>query len=96
MSLNGLSIIFIELAVTTYTRHVPAMLALAVELLLDGMRFGAIGLATNGVALALTVVVWTFREMVFSPVASAYCPTLPRSISALGIRPRIPSHSVSA
>jgi MFS family permease len=72
MSLNGLLIIFIELAVTTYTRRLPAVLALAVGLLLNGMGFGAIGLATSGLALALTVVVWTFGEMVFSPVAAAY------------------------
>lgn len=72
MSLNGLLIIFIELAVTTYTRRVPAVLALAVGLLLNGVGFGAIGLATSALALALTVVVWTFGEMVFSPVAAAY------------------------
>jgi MFS family permease len=72
MSLNGLLIICIELSVTTFTRRVPAVLALAVGLLLNGMGFGAIGLATSAAALALTVVVWTFGEMVFSPVASAY------------------------
>jgi MFS family permease len=72
MSLNGLLIICIELAVTTYTRRVPAVLALAVGLILNGMGFGAIGLATSGAALALTVIVWTFGEMVFSPVAAAY------------------------
>jgi MFS family permease len=72
MSLNGLLIIFVELAVTTYTRRVPAVLALAVGLILNGMGFGAIGLATSAAALALTVTVWTFGEMVFSPVAAAY------------------------
>ena len=50
----------------------PAVLVLAVGLLLNGMGFGAIGRATSAAALALTVVVWTFGEMVFSPVASAY------------------------
>lgn len=72
MSLNGLLIILIELTVTTYTRRIPTVLALAVGLLLSGMGFGAIGLATSAMALALTVVVWTFGEMVFSPVAAAY------------------------
>ena len=72
MSLNGLLIIVIELWVTTLTRRLPSLLALAIGLLLNGIGFGAIGIAGSVSALAATVVVWTFGEMVYSPVGSAY------------------------
>lgn len=72
MSLNGLLIIAIELWVTTITRRLPALIALAIGLVLTGVGFGAIGLASGVATLALTVVIWTFGEMVYSPVGSAY------------------------
>jgi MFS family permease len=72
MSLNGLLIIVLELSVTTFTRRISALVALALGLVLNGVGFGATGLAVSTAALALTVVIWTFGEMVFAPVASAY------------------------
>jgi MFS family permease len=72
MSLNGLLIILIELGVTTITRRWPALIALAIGLALSGIGFAAIGVASSIAALALTVVIWTFGEMVYSPVGSAY------------------------
>jgi MFS family permease len=72
MSLNGLLVILLELSVTTVTRRMPALLALALGLLLTGVGFGAIGVANSTAALAVSVVIWTFGEMVFSPVGSAY------------------------
>jgi MFS family permease len=72
MSLNGLLVILLELSVTTVTRRWPALLALAAGLVLNGVGFGAIGIAGSTSMLVLTVVIWTFGEMVFSPVGSAY------------------------
>jgi MFS family permease len=72
MSLNGLLIIIIELWVTTFTRRLPALIALSIGLVLNGIGFGAIGIAATFAALAATVVIWTFGEMVYSPVGSAY------------------------
>jgi len=72
MSLNGLLIIVLELTVTTVTRRLPALIAIAIGLVLNGIGFGAIGIASTIAALASTVVVWTFGEMVFSPVGAAY------------------------
>jgi MFS family permease len=54
------------------TRRLPALLALSLGLVLNGIGFGAIGVASSVGALALTVVIWTFGEMVFSPVGAAY------------------------
>src|SRR6266576_2514369 len=72
MSLNGLLIIAIELWVTTVTRRLPALIAIAIGMTLNGIGFGAIGIAGSVGALAVTVVIWTFGEMVFSPVGAAY------------------------
>jgi MFS family permease len=72
MSLNGLLVILLELSVTTVTRRIPALIALALGLVLNGIGFGAIGIAGSTAALALTVVIWTFGEMVYSPVGAAY------------------------
>lgn len=72
MSLNGLLIIVIELWITTLTRRLPSLIALAIGLVLNGIGFGAIGVAASVSALAATVVIWTFGEMVYSPVGSAY------------------------
>ena len=38
----------------------------------QSFQLGAIGLASSAGTLALTVVIWTFGEMVFSPVGAAY------------------------
>jgi MFS family permease len=72
MSLNGALIIAIELWVTTLTRRLPALIAIAIGILLNGIGFGAIGFAGSVGMLALTVVIWTFGETVFSPVGAAY------------------------
>src|SRR5207237_9410813 len=71
MSLNGLLIILLELSVTTVTRRLPALIAIAVGLVLNGIGFGAIGIASTIAALASTVVVWTFGEMVVSSFGSS-------------------------
>jgi MFS family permease len=60
MSLNGALIIAIELWVTTLTRRLPALIAIAIGIFLNGIGFGAIGLAGSVGMLALTVVIWTF------------------------------------
>jgi len=72
MSLNGLLIFAIELWVTTVTRRLPPLIAIALGIVLNGVGFGAIGIASSVGALAITVVIWTFGEMVFSPVGAAY------------------------
>ena len=72
MSLNGALIIAVELWVTTITRRLPSLIAIAIGILLNGIGFGAIGIAGSVGMLALTVVIWTLGETVFSPVGAAY------------------------
>jgi len=72
MSLNGLLIIGLELWLTAVTRRFAPRIAISAGLLLIGVGFGVTGFAHTATAMAATVVVWTFGEMCFSPVASAY------------------------
>jgi len=72
MSVNGTMIIALELSLTAFTRTLAPRRAMALGLLLTGAGFAATGLASSAPALIATVVVWTFGEMCFSPVAAAY------------------------
>jgi MFS family permease len=72
MSLNGALIIVLELWLTGVTRRFAPRVAIAAGLLLIGVGYGSTGFAHTTATMAATVVVWTFGEMCFSPVASAY------------------------
>jgi MFS family permease len=72
MSLNGALIIGLELWLTGVTRRFAPRVAIAAGLLLIGVGYGSTGFAHTATTMAATVVVWTFGEMCFSPVASAY------------------------
>lgn len=71
LSLNGLLIIALELSIVSITRRLPARYVLTAGLLCTGVGFGFTGLARSIPALAITVVIWTMGEMLFSPVAIA-------------------------
>ena len=70
--LNTLIIVAIEvplnLAMSRWTHRHAAMLGM----LLFAVGFGALGIVHGAVAIAATVVIWTFGEMVFFPVSTAY------------------------
>lgn len=72
LSLNGLTIIALEVPLTSLTRRLPARPVIAAGMLLVGAGFGLVGVARTPLALALTVLVWTLGEMVKDPIASAY------------------------
>jgi MFS family permease len=72
LAINGLAIVLVELPLISLTQRLPRVPVLASGLLLEGIGFGLIPLSGATAWLAFTVVVWTFGEMVFSPVAGAY------------------------
>jgi MFS family permease len=72
MSLNGALIVVLEMAIASRTRRLALRPVLVTGLLLVGLGFGLTGLAGSMPLLALTVVIWSFGEMVWSPVASAH------------------------
>lgn len=72
ISLNGLMVIVLELAVTSVTQRLRPRRVIASGMLFVGMGFGLTALAHTLPALGLTVVVWTLGEILSSPVGAAY------------------------
>jgi len=72
MSLNGVLIVALEMAIASRTRSLPLRPVLVSGLVLVGLGFGLNGLADTMALLVLAVVVWSFGEMIWSPVASAH------------------------
>lgn len=72
MSLNGLLIIVLELAVIEVTRRRPVRPVIAVGILLSCVGVALFGLSSALPMLAASVALWTLGEMTLSPVASAH------------------------
>lgn len=72
VSLNGVIIILLELLITNYVQRFRPQPVIAVGFFLSGVGFALTGFADSVTALALTVVVWTFGEMICSPAAGTY------------------------
>jgi predicted MFS family arabinose efflux permease len=71
-TINTLLIIFIEVPLVTALSQWSYRRTLALGALLIGAGFGALALAQGFRSVALTVVVWTFGEMIFLPGSAAY------------------------
>jgi MFS family permease len=68
---TGLIILFevpLNLAMARWPHH----LAMALGAMLCGTGFGALAVSSNLLGVALTVVVWTFGEMILFPSSSAH------------------------
>ena len=76
LSFNGLLIIVIELPLTSYTRKVTPRLAITAGAALVAVGFGFTAFASSVSLLAFSVALWTFGEMVLSPVRLAYVASL--------------------
>jgi dipeptide/tripeptide permease len=59
--------------------------------LLTGLGFGLTGVATTAPLLVVTVVLWTFGEMIFSPVAVTYVAGVSGEVAAMVEAGRYPS-----
>lgn len=70
--LNTLIIVAIEVPLNVAMAHWPARPTLALATVLVAVGFGALAFAHAPLAIALTVAVWTFGEMIFFPTATAY------------------------
>ncbi len=71
-SLNCLLIVLLEVPLNAATSHWPHRRTLALGALLSGAGFGGMAFAHGLVSLAVTVVIWTFGEMLFFPASAAY------------------------
>jgi MFS family permease len=72
ISMNGVLIVFFELAITNFVQRFHLLRAIATGYLLAGIGFALTGLAHTIPMLAVTVVIWTCGEMIGMPPASAF------------------------
>jgi len=70
--LNTLLIVALEVPLNLAMAHWSHRRALMLGMLLTAIGFGAMGLSHGVLAIAVTVVIWTFGEMVTFPVGTAY------------------------
>ena len=71
-AINTVIIIIVEVPLNAAMADWPHRHALALGALLIGIGFGALVFVDGVVGVALTVVVWTFGEMIFLPASAAY------------------------
>jgi len=71
-TVNTVLIILLEVPLNLAMSSWPHRRALPLGALLTGAGFGALGLVAGFPMIALTVVVWTFGEMILLPTASAW------------------------
>ena len=71
-SLNCLIIVALEIPLNAATAHWSHRRTLALGAILSGAGFGAMAFARDFWSLAVTVVIWTFGEMLFFPASAAY------------------------
>jgi predicted MFS family arabinose efflux permease len=71
-AVNTLMIVAIEVPLNLAMAHWPHRRALILGMLLTGIGFGAMGVAKSIAPLIVTVVIWTFGEMITFPVGTAY------------------------
>ncbi len=72
LSLNGLVVVLFELSVTTRSRRYPSRPVMAVGYLLMGAGMVLNAAFRSLPALAVGMIVFTFGEMIYAPVAGAY------------------------
>jgi predicted MFS family arabinose efflux permease len=70
--LNTLMIVAIEVPLNIAMAHWSPRPSMAVATVLIAVGFGALAVAKGPVAIAITVVIWTFGEMMFFPTSTAY------------------------
>lgn len=71
-TINTALIILFEVPLNIRMSHWSHRRSLALGSLLSGIGFGATGLVTTQLGVALTVVIWSFGEMILLPSASNY------------------------
>ena len=70
--LNTLLIVAFEVPLNIAMAHWKTRMALGVAIALIAVGFGALAGATTTIPIAITVVLWTFGEMIFFPTSVAY------------------------
>jgi MFS family permease len=69
---NTILIIFVEVPLNTAMTNWPDKKSLALGALLAGIGFGATAFVSNVIPLIITIVIWTFGEMILFPASSTF------------------------
>ena len=72
LAINTVIIILVEVPLNSAMADWSHRHSIALGALLVGLGFGALAIANNVPALAVTVVIWTFGEMILLPASSAF------------------------
>jgi predicted MFS family arabinose efflux permease len=70
--LNTLLIVAVEVPLNIAMSHWPTRAAIVLSTALIAVGFGGLAIATTTLPIAITVVIWTFGEMIFFPTGTAY------------------------
>lgn len=69
---NTILIIFVEVPLNTAMTNWSEKKALALGALLAGLGFGATAFVSNVIPLIITIIIWTFGEMILFPASSTF------------------------
>jgi MFS family permease len=72
VAINTVMIIFIEVPLNNAIIHWTHRKALTVGALLTAVGFGGMAVTTNIYGIIITIIIWTFGEMIFFPSSAAY------------------------
>ncbi len=72
IAVNTVLIIFIEVPLNTAMTNWSEKKSLALGALLIGIGFGATAFVSNVIPLIITIIIWTFGEMIMFPSSSAF------------------------
>ncbi|HCY75414.1 MAG TPA: hypothetical protein DHV28_05795 [Ignavibacteriales bacterium] len=71
-AINTVMIIFLEVPLNNWMNDTPYRKSLMIGALLAGIGFGGFAIATSVIPLIISIMVFTFGEMIFFPVTAAY------------------------
>lgn len=71
-AINTVMIIFLEVPLNNWMNDTPYRKSLMIGALLAGIGFGGFAIATSVIPLIISIIVFTFGEMIFFPVTAAY------------------------
>ena len=71
-AINTVLIIIVEVPLNNYLNHWHDKKSLAIGALLTGIGFGGMALTNNIVGLVVTIIIWTFGEMILFPASASF------------------------
>ena len=71
-AINTVLIIFLEVPLNNWMNDIPYKKSLMIGALLAAIGFGGFAISTTAIPLIISIIVFTFGEMIFFPITAAY------------------------